>query len=227
MREILEKSQFFAGLDKASIDEIATAVTLRKVVTGELIFNEGDPAGAFFVVGSGKIKVFKLSSDGKEQILLLATPGDTFAEAALFSEGRYPASASAIEDSDLLVVNRGRFSGILKRNPELSLNLIARLSQLLRHLTKLVEELSLTNVTTRLAHYLSGRLAESSDDHKSRVITLPEKKVVLAAQLGTIPETFSRSLAKLVKDGAIAVDGPRITILDPQKLDELAGFSSS
>ncbi len=221
MIQILKMSQLFSQLDNSSLDEIALASTLKTVSKDAMIFYEGDSAHAFFIVGSGKVKVFKLSPDGKEQILMIANPGNSFAEAALFSGGKYPASAQALEESELLTVNRDKFIVILGRNPNLAFNLIARLSELLRKLTILVEGLSLSDVTSRLAHYLIDVAGEVHDEDRLTV-TLPEKKSVLASQLGTIPETFSRSLAKLSRDGAIVVNGSQIHILDLKRLKELA-----
>jgi CRP/FNR family transcriptional regulator len=221
MREILKISQLFSQLDDRSLDEITSATTLKTVARDELIFYEGDAAHAFFVVGTGKVKVFKLSPDGKEQILMIAVPGDTFAEAALFAGGKYPASAQALEDTELLVVHRDKFVSLLGRNPHLALNLIARLSELLRKLTTLVEGLSLSDVTSRLAYYLV-EAAGQAEHTGELIITLPEKKSVLASQLGTIPETLSRSLAKLSRDGIIRVDGARIHVLDMGRLIAIA-----
>ena len=224
MRQILENSQLFAGLDSSSLDEIATATSVRHAGKGEILFYEGDDAASFFVVGSGKVKVFKLSPDGKEQILMIANPGDTFAEAAIFNDGRYPAAAEAIEDSRLLVINRDRFIAALGRNPNMAFGLIARLCQLLRKLTALIEGLALTDVTTRVAHYLlieaDAVMAARGVSENEITLTLPEKKSVLASQLGTIPETLSRSLAKLSKEDIIEVEGPRITIKNLRRLRE-------
>jgi CRP/FNR family transcriptional regulator len=220
MKQILKISQLFCELDSRSLDEIVSATSLRRADKGEMLFYEGDEARAFYVVGSGKVKVFKLSPDGKEQILLIAHPGDTFAEAALFAGGKYPASAQALEDSDLAVVHRDRFVALLRLSPDLALNLIARLSELLRKMASLVEGLSLTDVTTRLAHYLVS-VAGEAEPGTALTVTLPEKKSVLASQLGTIPETLSRSLAKLSRDKIIRVSGSQIDILDLQRLQEL------
>jgi CRP/FNR family transcriptional regulator len=213
VRQTLKISELFSQLDDAALDEVASAAVTRKVSRGEMLFYEGDPAHAFFIVASGKVKVFKLSPEGKEQILMIAQPGDSIAEAALFAGGTFPASAQTMDDSELLVINREKFVALLGRDPDLAVNLIARLSGLLRQMTRLVEGLSLTDVTTRLAHYLGSQRDPDTGEQLTE-ITLPEKKTVLASQLGTIPETLSRSLAKLVKDKVIAVEGPRITILD-------------
>lgn len=231
MRDILKISQLFAGLNESALADIETATSYRRAPKGELLFSEGDPATSFFVVGEGKVKVFKLSPDGKEQILMIAKPGDTFAEAAIFNDGRYPADAEAIEDTELLVVNRDRFVALLGRNPNLAFSLIARLCQLLRKMASLVEGLALTDVTTRVAHYLVRQseraLAQQSSSGSTPanivIVTLPEKKAVLAAQLGTIPETLSRSLAKLTREGIIEVEGPKIRILDLKRLRETVG----
>jgi CRP-like cAMP-binding protein len=222
VHSLLSKSQLFSHLDKRSLEEVASAATLRAVAKSEIIFHEGDIAQAFFIVASGKVKIFKLSADGKEQILMIASPGNSFAEAALFSGGQYPASAQALEDSELIVISREKFVRLLGKNPDLAVNLIARLSELLRKMTSLVEELSLTDVTTRLAHRIVS-MVEENETCRRPIVTLAEKKTVLASQLGTIPETLSRSFARLSKEKVIAIDGARIEILDLKKLRELAG----
>lgn len=222
MQSMLSKSPLFSHLDKRSLDEVASAASIRETARGELIFHEGDIAQAFFIVASGKVKIFKLSADGKEQILMIASSGGSFAEAALFAGGRYPASAQALEDSKLLVISREKFVHLLGKNPDLAVNLIARLSQLLRQMTSLVEELSLTDVTTRLAHRILSMLPDN-DTRPRPIVELAERKTVLASQLGTIPETLSRSFARLSREKVIAIDGPRIEILDLEKLRDLAG----
>jgi CRP/FNR family transcriptional regulator len=221
LHRIFKISQLFSELDDGAIDEIASAAVTMTVERNQMIFHEGDPAHSFFLVGSGKVKVFKMSPDGKEQILMLAQPGDSFAEAALFAEGVFPASAQAMEKTELVAVNRQKFAALLGRNPNLAVNLIARLSELLHRMTRLVEGLSLSDVTSRLAHYLS-RFKDEKTGRQLTEIKLVEKKAVLASQLGTIPETLSRSLARLIRDGIIEVDGPRITILDAEQLEVLA-----
>lgn len=222
MKNILQKSKLFAGFDGKSLEEVVSASSIKKVTKGETIFYEKDPAVAFFIVGEGKIKIFKLSPDGKEQILMIAKEGETFAEAALFGEGFFPASAQAMEDSQLLVIHRDHFLSLVKKNPNIALSLIARLSELLHKLNRLVEELSLTDITTRLALYLINIIEERKLTQEPIVIRLAEKKTILASQLGTIPETLSRSLAKLSKENIIKVDGSNIEIKDLDRLFNIA-----
>ncbi|MDH3890680.1 MAG: Crp/Fnr family transcriptional regulator [candidate division Zixibacteria bacterium] len=225
MQQILKMSHLFSELEDRSLNEIASASSLKSCDPGDTFFFEGDPVHSFFIVGSGRVKVFKLSPDGKEQILMVAEPGDSFAEAAMFAGGRYPASATALERSEVLVVNRERFVGILQREPGLALNMIARLSELLRSLTKLVEGLSLTDVTTRLAKHLLDLIPDT--DSNEATVTLNEKKTILASKLGTIPETLSRSLARLSREKIIAVEGATIRILDRQRLQQLVEGNST
>lgn len=219
MLQILKMSHLFSELEDRSLDEIASASSIKTYGVGESFFLDGDPVHSFFIVGSGRVKVFKLSPDGKEQILMIAEPGDSFAEAAMFAGGRYPASATALEKSEVVVVNRDRFFGVLQRDHNLAINLIARLSELLRKLTRLVEGLSLTDVTTRLGKHLLDLLPDT--DTNDMTVTLTEKKTVLASTLGTIPETLSRSLARLSREKIITVEGATIQILDRQRLQQL------
>jgi CRP-like cAMP-binding protein len=221
MRDILANSRLFSTLDDQALEQVASAAVLKRSNRGEMLFYEGDLAEAFFVVGDGKVKVFKMSPDGKEQILMIAEAGDSVAEAALFADRRYPASAQALEDCELALISRDRFVALLGQHPELAVNLIGRLSQLLRKLAKLVEELSLADVTTRVAHFLASQLPAGATGPTA--VELPEKKTTLASQLGTIPETLSRSFARLSRQKVITIEGSRIVVHDPKHLRELAG----
>jgi CRP/FNR family transcriptional regulator len=221
MKDILKRSRIFSQLDDEALDEICRAASLRKIGPEEMIFMEGEPAQSFFIVGSGKVKVFKLSSDGKEQVLMIAQPGDSFAEAALFGGRKFPASAQSLEKSELVVIDRSRFVKLLGTNPDLAVNLIGRLSELLRLMTRLVEGLSLSDVTTRLAQFLCSFRNDATGDMPPEIL-LSTKKSLLASQLGTIPETLSRSFAKMAREGLISVNGPTIRILDPDRLQRLA-----
>ncbi len=217
----LKQCYLFSELPDPVITQIASAASIKEAGRDEILFSDGEPAHSFFVVGAGRVKVFKLSADGKEQILLIANPGDSFAEAAMFSGGNFPASAQALVDSQLVAISRERFVALVGKSPDLAISIIARLSDLLRKMTRLVEELSLSDVTSRLAHHLCGFVDPKTGTTK-RKIMLPETKTTLAAQLGTIPETLSRSLAKLTREGVIKVDGRSIEILDPDRLQQIA-----
>ncbi len=200
------------------VEQAAQRVSVDK---GAFLFFQDDAADRFYVVLSGKVKIFKSSPDGKEQILLMAGPGDSFGEAALFATKTYPAAAEAVESGELAYFTFGRFMELIHENPTIAVNMIARLSMLLHHLTRLVQRLSLEDVVTRLAEYILDLLPD--DKAAEHTIVLEEKKMVLASILGTIPETLSRAFAGLSKSGAISIDGQTIIVHDRHRLADIAG----
>lgn len=171
------------------------------------------------MVISGKVKVFKLSSEGKEQILHIFGPGEPFGEVPVFTGVEFPATAEAIKESQIFFFPRDAFVGLIKKNPDLALNMLAVLSRRLRRFTLLIEDLSLKEVPGRLAAYL---LYLSEMDKGGQDLELDISKSQLASLLGTIPETLSRILGRMNKKELIESDGPRIRILDVQGLRDLA-----
>ncbi|MGZ3749515.1 MAG: Crp/Fnr family transcriptional regulator, partial [Pseudobdellovibrionaceae bacterium] len=165
----------------------------------------------------------KISPEGKEQILHVVSAPDAFAEAALFFEGTYPAFAEALNDSQLLFFPKRHFIQLIEKNPQLSINMIVSLSQYLKRFASLIEELSLKEVSSRIARYLIDLSLKSSKEGKSSIeIELDLSKTQLASKLGTISETLSRTLAKMKTRGIIDVKKNRIHILNPKLLEELA-----
>jgi len=209
----------FKGLTPAQYDDLTMIVTDQEYRKGRMIFAEGDPGAGFFLVMSGLVKIFKLSPDGKEQILHLFGPGEPFAEAAVFIGSPYPAHAQALEDSRVLFLPRPAFLALIRANPDLAMNMLAALSLRLKRFAHLIEALSLKEVPGRLAAHI---LALSAEQDESDQVRLAVSKNQLAALLGTIPETLSRILGKLAKNGLIELNGPEITILDRDGLDDLA-----
>src|SRR5512136_607230 len=162
IQEILKKSLLFAGLDAENLAEVAAIAIRRTFVKGETLFSEGEPATGFYLLASGGMKLCKVSPDGREKVLHFVHPGETFAEAAFFGDGRYPAEARAIDKGEALFFPREGFMGLLERNPRFSLNLIISLSLLLRRFARQIEELSFAEVPTRLAAYLIEIAAKKS-----------------------------------------------------------------
>jgi CRP/FNR family transcriptional regulator len=209
----------FEGLPADQQEALAAISVEKRFKRGHTVFSEGDPGAGFFVVSTGKVKIFKLSLDGKEQILHIFGPGEPFGEVPVFEGRRFPAHAVALEDSSFLFFPRVAFIDLIKNNPSLALNMLAVLSRRLRRFAALVDDLSLKEVPARLAAHL---LYLSSEQGGSDAVRLDIPKGQLAALLGTIPETLSRILAKMTKQGLVEGDGPRITILDREVLTELA-----
>ncbi|MBW2040181.1 MAG: Crp/Fnr family transcriptional regulator [Deltaproteobacteria bacterium] len=209
----------FEGLPREQHEDLARIVVDRSYKRGQIIFSEGDVGAGFYVVISGRVKIFKLSPDGKEQILHIFGPGEPFGEVSVFAGQRFPAHAEALEQSRVFFFPRDAFVELIKKDSSLALNMLAVLSRRLRRFTLLIEDLSLKEVPGRLAAYLLY-LSEQRDRSKDLELDIPKGQ--LASLLGTIPETLSRILAKMIRQGLIQSDGPRIRILDRQGLEELA-----
>jgi len=216
---VISEIPLLKGLPPDQLEEIKKIAVERDFKKGETIFFDGDEANGFYVVSEGMVKVFKLSLEGKEQILHIFGPGEPFGEVPVFAGEDFPANAEAIAVSRLVFFPRQAFTGLIAKNPSLALNMLAVLSRRLRQFTVQVEHLSLKEVPGRLAIYL---LYLSDEAQGSSSVDLSISKGQLASLLGTIPETLSRILAKMTKNGLIQVDGRRIHIEDRNGLEGLA-----
>ena len=220
--ELLRRCPLFAGLKEEDLRKMRALGVLKQAGKKEVLFSEGEEARGFYVVFSGKVKLYKVSADGKEQILHVVSAPDAFAEAALFLEG-YPAFAEAMSDSQLLFIPKRDFIQAIEKNPRLSINMIVSLSYYLRRFASLIEELSLKEISSRLAKYLIDlSVRGSKEGRKSDLIELDVSKTQLASKLGTISETLSRTLGKLRSKKIIDVEKNRIRILDREALEEVA-----
>lgn len=222
-REILKKSLLFSGLSDEELGKIEAVGIVKNYRKGELIFSEGENATGFFVNLSGQVKVYKLSVDGREQILHLIFPTEAFAEAALFTGSTYPAFAEALTQARVLYFPKAQFFGLIQENPQLSLNMIGSLSLWLRRFVDLVEELSLKDVSARVSKYLLDMSIRSGRrEEEGIVIELEVSKMQLASRLGTISETLSRVFRKLSDREIIRVEGKKIIILNRDALEEIS-----
>ena len=218
-KAVISQIPLFGGLPEKQTSEIGRIAIVRPFKKGETIFSEGDRADGFYINLKGRIKIFKLSSEGKEQILHIIEPGEPFGEAAVFTGTRFPAHAESISETDVLFIPRTAFVELITKDPSLSLNMLAILSKRLKQFTVLVEHLSLKEVPQRLAAFLLY-LSKGTDDRNE--ITLTVTKGQLASMLGTIPETLSRILNKMVAQELLRVQGKSITIIDRDALEGLA-----
>lgn len=217
--DVLRKTPLFATLPDDDLRLVADLAVTRRFAKKEAVFREGAPADGFFIVASGKVKVFKLSGEGKEQILHVLEAGQTFAEAVIFEGGVFPAHAEALADAELLFLPKRPFIELLERRPNVAIRMLASLSRWLKRMTELAESLSLRDVETRLIFYLSEELkTRGIPPRDGAEFDLPIGKNVLASRLGTVPETFSRTLKKLQDDGLIDVRGKRIRIVSAESL---------
>ena len=217
--EALRRSPLFANLPPEDLARIIDISSVRHYAKRETVFREGDRADGFFVAVSGSVKVFKISEDGKEQVLHILEPGQSFAEATIFEGGGFPANAEALGKSDLLFLPKRPFIELLGKHPGMALRLLASLSKWLKRMTDLVENLALRDVEARLVFFV----AEEMKGHglalrDGAIYEIPVSKNVLASRLGTVPETFSRTLKKLQEEGKIQVKGNQIRILKAKSL---------
>jgi CRP/FNR family transcriptional regulator len=221
--DLLRRCPLFAGLKEEDLRKIRMIASPRQIGKKEVLFSDGEEAKGFYVILSGKIKLYKISSEGKEQILHVVSAPDAFAEAALFLEGSYPAFAEALIDSQLLFFPKRDFIQLIEKNPQLSINMIVSLSHFLRRFASLIEELSLKEVSSRIAKYLIDLSIKSAKEGRvPKAVELDLSKTQLASKLGTISETLSRTLAKMKAKGIIDVEKNKISILNREALEELA-----
>lgn len=221
--DLLRRCPLFAGLKEEDLKRIRTIALTKHIGKKGFLFAEGEEAKGFYVILSGRVKLYKVSSEGKEQILHVVSAPDAFAEAALFLEGSYPAFAEALTDCQLLFFPKKDFVQLIEKNPQLSINMIVSLSHFLRRFASLIEELSLKEISSRVAKYLIDLSLRGSREGKiSDAVELDLSKTQLASKLGTISETLSRTLAKMKAKGIIDVQKNRIHILDRQTLEEVA-----
>ncbi|MBA4396644.1 MAG: transcriptional regulator [Syntrophus sp. (in: bacteria)] len=209
----------FEGLPGEQLKTLAGICLLRTYRKGQMIFADGDEGNGFYIVQSGRVRIFKLSPEsGKEQILHIMGPGESFGEAAVFAGQGFPAFAEAQTTSVVFFFPRREFVALIRQDPSLALNMLAVLSRRLQKFTRLIDDLSLKEIPARLAAhllYLGG-------GHHADEISLDIPKGQMAALLGTIPETLSRILARMGKQGLIRLRGNKIFILNRAYLQEIA-----
>lgn len=219
MLNIICATPLFNGLMEDQLQQIRNIAVDRFYAKGRSIFMEGDLGDGFYIVADGKVKIFKISAEGKEQILHIYGPGHPFGEVPVFSGLKFPANAVALLKSHLLFFPRPAFIRLISDNPSLSLNMLAVLSMRLREFTVQIENLSLKEVPGRLASYL---IYLSCEQQSSQKVTLPVSKGQLASLLGTIPETLSRIFGKMTSQALIDVNGSEIILKDKSGLKELS-----
>jgi CRP-like cAMP-binding protein len=208
------------GLPASDIAAVASFVVSKQLAKGDYLFREGDHAEGFYIVQKGAINVHRVSAAGKEQVIHLFQPTESFAEATLATEGGYPADARATEPSTVLLVPKSEFIELLRKRPELALRMLGSMSQHLRVLVGLLDDLTLKDMETRLANWLFKRCSRPLADSPS-VVRLDRTKRVLAAEMGTTSETLSRTLAKFRDKKLLRVKGDTITILHPAELNTI------
>ena len=216
---IISAIPFFSGLSREQLAKVGRIAVEKRFRKGQVIFSEGDEGDGFYLVIDGRVKVFKLSADGKEHILHVFAAGQPFGEVPVFAGEQFPANAAAIADTRAMFFPRSAFLALIGKNPLLAMKMLSDLSHKLRQFSSQIENLSLKEIPSRLASYL---LYLASEQSQTDQVDLNISKGQLASLIGTIPETLSRIFAKLSTQGLIKVEGRKIFLLDPVGLHELA-----
>lgn len=222
----LRRIYLFAKFDDAQLTRVLQGMRMRKLDEGERLFDHGQPAEHFFLLKSGQIKLFRLSADGDEKVIEIIYPGQTFAEAVMFMDRQlgYPVNAAALEPSEVWVFDQKIFVGLLRESIDACFGLMATMSLRLRRQLNDIDRLTLHNATFRLVSYLLQEVP--GGEARSPQVHLTTPKNVIASRLSIQPETFSRILAGLSRQGLIEVQGQNIMLRDIGALRKMAQVSS-
>jgi CRP/FNR family transcriptional regulator len=216
--EVLRRVPIFSDLTSAELQFLSERAVRRSYSTGDIIFSEGDPCTGLFVIERGRIRIFKSSPSGREQVLAIDGPGSSVAELPVFDGGNYPASTSAVEKSEILFISKQDFYSLCLIHPQVPLKVLKIVGARLRRLVGIIEELSFTTVRGRLIATLL-RFAEHGKKTAHGVeVQLPHSNQELASQIGTVRELVSRNLSRLQAEDLIRMEGKTVLIPDLDRL---------
>jgi len=216
--EVLRRVPIFNGLTETELQFLAERALLRNYSKGELLFTEGDACTGLFVVESGKVRIFKSSPNGREQILTIEGPGSSVAELPLFDGGTYPASTAAVGDARIYFISKQDFHALCLFHPQVPLKVLKVVGGRLRKLVGIIEELSFTTVRSRLISVLVRHAKAGKKTSAGIEIQLPASNQELASEIGTVRELVSRNLSRLQAEELISMDGKTVTIPDLRRL---------
>jgi CRP/FNR family transcriptional regulator len=212
---VLRGLALFAELDDASLDRLAERCVSRSVGANAVLFTAGEQCRGLYIIESGRVRIFRLGPDGREQVLHIEGPGRPVGELPLFDGGRYPASAVTLEESRLVFLPRDDFERLYRDHPDIAHAIIRALAARLRHLVRVAETLAFRDVAARLALLLVG-YAERGGRHTASGIelTLDRTQEEIALEIGAARESVSRAFKQLRRKGLVQTAG-RETILIP------------
>jgi CRP/FNR family transcriptional regulator len=213
----------FNGLPEEQLEAIAETASFKRYKSGEHVALESDHVRAFFLVISGRVKIYKSSAEGKEQTMYIFGSGEPFCLRTAFADEPFPANAQALEDSLVLAVPSAQMEKLARTQPTLMFNMVTVLSRRLKESMQLVESLALKEIPERLAAFILHTL-DLSGRGEAKDLTLDITQRELAKILGATPETLSRVLKRLAEDEIISIKGRTILIHDRQALEELADW---
>jgi CRP/FNR family transcriptional regulator len=224
---VLESTALFSSLSAEEL-RMLTARTVRKSFkAGELLFTEGEPCHGLQIIARGRVRIFKTSANGREQVLAVNQPGEPVAELPVFDGGVYPASGAAVEETQIAFIAQRDFQNFCLEHPAVALKVLSVVGARLRRLVGIIEELSFTTIRQRLVALLLKLAREEGAQSAAGIeFLLPSTHQELANQLGTVRELISRNLQRLQAEGLLEVDGRRIVVKEMKGLSAMLETSS-
>ena len=226
MSDVLRRLPLFAGLTPEQIEVIGAGSHFASLARGEVLFHQGDPVRGFFFVLRGQVQLAVSSAEGAEKVVEIVAAGESFGEAVVFDGLRYPVTSTALVATDLLAVSSAAVLDLLDRDPAFARRMLANMAVRLRRLVRDVESYSLRSGVQRVVGFLlheaqaaGGETGSGTGSGAGPTVHLTTSKHVLASRLNLAPETFSRVLRELSAEGLISVEGRRIALLDPSRLE--------
>ena len=216
----LQKTPLFAELDSDELSYIAARAVVRRFGAAQIIFSEGDPCPGLWVIESGRVRIFKSSSDGREQVLAIESSGSSIAELPVFDGGTYPASAESVDEATLLFISKGDFQALCLKHPQVALKVLRIVGRRLRGLVGMIEELSFSTVRHRVIALLVRMARRGERTPQGIEIKLPANNQELAARIGTVRELVSRNISRLQAENLIRLDGRHVIIPDLKALQQ-------
>jgi CRP-like cAMP-binding protein len=216
--DVFRRVPIFQGLTETEVQFLAERAVPRTYSKGELLFTEGETCTGLFIVESGRVRIFKSSPNGREQVLTVEGPGSSVAELPLFDGGNYPASTAAVVDSKIYFISKQDFHSLCLIHPQVPLKVLKIVGGRLRKLVAIIEELSFTTVRSRLISVLV-RLAKTGKKTPQGIeVQLPPSNQELASEIGTVRELVSRNLSRLQAEELITMNAKTVIIPDLRRL---------
>lgn len=217
--QTLRKTPLFSNVPHDTLDRLVSGCRLQSLDRGEYLFHEGQPGDGFYIVHSGAVNVHRVTEDGREQVVRVFYPGESFGEVVLVGDGSFPASAKTVENSQVILMPTAFFRQQIQGDPDLALRILASMSLHLRFLVETIEDLKLRQAESRVAQWLLRQLEERGlTTSNSPSFTLPLPKHLLASQLGITSETLSRVFAKMRNADIASVVGKKISFSSVEAL---------
>ena len=222
-RYCASKASIFSILEEPQLKEITDKINRRAYKKGEMIFFEGEMSDKLYVINSGKVKIFKYTKEGKEQILYIVSSGDFLGDLSLLKKDEFKFNAEALEDVNICELTKDDFDKVVKQNPEIALKILEILYERISKLENLVQSLSTKDIETRISGLLLGLIKDFGIPENGLIrLELPLSREDMANYIGVTRETISRKLNSMQEEGIIELIGNKTIVLnDLEYLEEL------